>query len=81
MAEANQCPGMRSDAPTPEDVAYLQLLLRLRQVQRDPAFGWGMEAALDALGIARPGNLVPAPMAGGGWAPNAGPGPIPDPGG
>jgi Carboxypeptidase regulatory-like domain len=65
MAEGDQCPGMRSDAPTAQDVAYLQLLLRVRQIQRDPAFGWGMEAALDALGIARPGNVVPAPMAAG----------------
>jgi hypothetical protein len=65
MAEAESCPGMRSDAPTAEDVAYLQLLLAMRKVQQDPALGWGMEAALDAMGVARPGNVPVTPQAGG----------------
>jgi len=53
MAPAG-CPGQRADVATPQDVAHVQLLLRMRALQRDPALRWGMEEALDAAGIARP---------------------------
>ncbi|MDB4951972.1 MAG: hypothetical protein JWM27_4621 [Gemmatimonadetes bacterium] len=63
MSEADACPGLRADAPTPEDVAYVQMLLRVLALQRDPALRWGIEAALDAAGIARPDDPVVGPQA------------------
>jgi hypothetical protein len=63
MAEAESCPELRAETPMPEDVAYLQLLLRMRVIQRDPALRWGMEEALDAIGVARPGEAAVSPQA------------------
>ena len=34
VVAADRCPGRRADAPTPEDVAHAQLLLRLRTLER-----------------------------------------------
>ncbi|HET6765456.1 MAG TPA: carboxypeptidase-like regulatory domain-containing protein [Longimicrobiaceae bacterium] len=53
MAPAG-CPGQRTDVATPQDVAHVQLLLRMGELQRDPGLRWGMEEALDAAGIPRP---------------------------
>jgi hypothetical protein len=56
MAPAG-CPGQRTETATPQDVAHVQLLLRMGELQRDPALAWGMEEALDAAGIPRPAPL------------------------
>jgi hypothetical protein len=47
MADVARCPGQRADAPTPEDVAYTQLLYRVRDLQRDGSVRWGLDAALE----------------------------------
>ena len=47
LAESNRCPGLRAPAPTAEDVAYTQLLYRVRDLQRDGAFRWGLDAAVE----------------------------------
>lgn len=46
MAVANRCPGMRSERATPEDVAYAQVVRRVRELQRVHRAEWGLEAAL-----------------------------------
>ncbi|HYW12074.1 MAG TPA: hypothetical protein VE871_08955 [Longimicrobium sp.] len=47
LAESNRCPGLRASAPTPEDVAYTQLLYRVRDLQRDGSMRWGLDAAVE----------------------------------
>lgn len=47
MADVGRCPQQRAPAPTPEDVAYTQLLYRVRDLQRNGAFRWGLDAALE----------------------------------
>ena len=46
VAEAASCPQLRASAPTAEDVAYLHLLYRVRDLQRSGAFRWGLDAAV-----------------------------------
>jgi hypothetical protein len=46
MAVPTRCPGMRSERATPEDVAYTQVVRRVRELQRLHAAEWGLEAAL-----------------------------------
>jgi hypothetical protein len=46
MAVETRCPGLRSDRPTPEDVAYAQVVRRVRELQRMYDAEWGLEAAL-----------------------------------
>jgi hypothetical protein len=46
VAEAGTCPQMRAPAPTAEDVAYTQLLYRVRELQRGGDFRWGLDAAV-----------------------------------
>lgn len=46
VAEAASCPHMRASSPTPEDVAYLHLLYRVRDLQRSGAYRWGLDAAV-----------------------------------
>lgn len=46
MAVSTRCPGMRSERATPEDVAYAQVVRRVRQLQRQVGARWGLEAAL-----------------------------------
>lgn len=45
LAETARCPGLRASAPTPEDVAYTQLLYHVRDLQRDGSLRWGLDAA------------------------------------
>ncbi|HEX2191296.1 MAG TPA: hypothetical protein VHG51_20465 [Longimicrobiaceae bacterium] len=54
MAVEARCPGMRSPRPTPEDVAYAQLVQRVNALQRAHGARWGMEAALIAEEAATP---------------------------
>jgi hypothetical protein len=53
------CVGMRRDEPTPQDVAHVQLLLRMGELQRDPGLRFGLEEAVDAAGIERPAAPPP----------------------
>jgi hypothetical protein len=45
LAETGRCPGLRAPDPTPEDVAYTQVLYRVRDIQRSGAYRWGLDAA------------------------------------
>lgn len=47
VAESGRCPNMRATAPTPEDVAYTQLLYRVRDLQADGSLRWGLDAAVE----------------------------------
>lgn len=47
LADVNRCPYQRAPAPTPEDVAYTQLLYRVRTLQQNGAFRWGLDAAVE----------------------------------
>lgn len=47
LADVNRCPYQRAPEPTPEDVAYTQLLYRVRTLQQNGAFRWGLDAALE----------------------------------
>lgn len=46
MAVSTRCPAMRSERATPEDVAYAQVVRRVRELQRVHRAEWGLEAAL-----------------------------------
>lgn len=46
MAVQTRCPGMRAERATPEDVAYAQVVRRVRELQRAHGARWGLEAAL-----------------------------------
>jgi hypothetical protein len=46
-ADILRCPDLRADEPTPEDVAYIQVLYRVRDVQRATGARWGLDAALE----------------------------------
>jgi hypothetical protein len=46
MAVPTRCPAMRSERATPEDVAYAQVVRRVRELQRVHRAEWGLEAAL-----------------------------------
>lgn len=45
-ADLRRCPGRRSPVPTAEDVAYTQVLYRVRHLQTARGARWGLEAAL-----------------------------------
>lgn len=62
MATEARCPGKRSPRPTPEDVAYAQLVQRVNALQRAHGARWGMEAALagEEAGIAAYAAAEPA---------------------
>ncbi|HEX8392773.1 MAG TPA: hypothetical protein VF665_10495 [Longimicrobium sp.] len=45
-ADLLRCPDMGSDELTPEDVAYVQVLYRVRNVQRAARARWGLDAAI-----------------------------------
>lgn len=45
LADTGHCPSLRAPAPTPEDVAYTQLLYRVRTLQADGSLRWGLDAA------------------------------------
>ena len=47
LADTNRCPAMRAPTLTPEDVAYTQLLYRVRDLQRDGSMRWGLDAAVE----------------------------------
>lgn len=46
LAEARHCPARQAPVPTAEDVAYTQLLYRVRELQRDQSLRWGLDASL-----------------------------------
>ena len=46
LAETERCPVMRAETATPEDVAYAQVIRRVRALQREHGARWGIEAAL-----------------------------------
>ncbi|HEX6908855.1 MAG TPA: carboxypeptidase-like regulatory domain-containing protein [Longimicrobium sp.] len=48
LADVTRCPRMRAPSPTPQDVAYTQLLYRVRELQRGGTLRWGLDAATDA---------------------------------
>lgn len=48
LADVGRCPRMAAPAPTPQDVAYTQLLYRVRALQRDGTLRWGLDVATDA---------------------------------
>ena len=48
LADVTRCPGRSAPAPTPEDVAYTQLLYRVRELQRSGTLRWGLDVAMDA---------------------------------
>ncbi len=58
LAESNRCPGLRAPAPTPEDVAYTQLLYRVRDLQRDGSLRWGLDAAVEGERMLETGGSV-----------------------
>ena len=45
-ADLRRCPGMRAPLPTAEDVAYTQLLYRVRELQAGRGARWGADAAV-----------------------------------
>lgn len=47
MADVGRCPNQRAESPTAEDVAYIQLLYRVRELQRDGSIRWGLDAAVE----------------------------------
>lgn len=53
LAETGRCPDLRAEAPTAEDVAYTQLLYRVRDLQRDGSLRWGLDAAVEGERMAR----------------------------
>jgi hypothetical protein len=61
LAESNRCPGLRAAAPTPEDVAYTQLLYRVRDLQRDGSLRWGLDAAVEGERMLGAGEESPHP--------------------
>ncbi len=46
VADPTRCRSMRSPSLTPEDVAYMQLLRRVRELQQAHRARWGIETAL-----------------------------------
>ncbi|HZG42035.1 MAG TPA: hypothetical protein VEY93_03655 [Longimicrobium sp.] len=55
-ADAMRCPELRADQPTAHDVAYIQVLYRVGDLQRATGARWGLDAALEgerALGRRR----------------------------
>jgi hypothetical protein len=46
-ADVLLCPEMRTERPTADDVAYVQVLYRVRNVQRATGARWGLDAALE----------------------------------
>jgi hypothetical protein len=44
-ADLQRCPQLRARAPTPEDVAHVQVLYRVRDLQRAGGYRWGLDAA------------------------------------
>lgn len=48
LADVTRCPSRSAPAPTPEDVAYTQLLYRVREMQRGGTLRWGLDVAVDA---------------------------------
>lgn len=44
-ADLQRCPQLRARTPTPEDVAYAQVLYRVRDLQRAGGYRWGLDAA------------------------------------
>lgn len=58
LADTYRCPAMRAPTLTPEDVAYTQLLYRVRDLQRDGSFRWGLDAAVEGeRWLGRPGGV------------------------
>lgn len=47
LADVYRCPDLRAPTLTPEDVAYTQLLYRVRELQRDGSLRWGLDAAIE----------------------------------
>ncbi len=45
-ADLQRCPGLRTSAPSPEDVAHAQVLYRVRDLQRAGTLRWGLDAAV-----------------------------------
>lgn len=45
-ADIQRCPGMRTSSPSPEDVAHMQVLYRVRDLQRAGGLRWGLDAAV-----------------------------------
>ena len=46
-ADVIRCPELREEMPTPHDVAYVQVLYRVRDLQRATGARWGLDAALE----------------------------------
>jgi hypothetical protein len=61
LADVNRCPQRRAPTPTAEDVAYAQLLYRVRALQQNGAFRWGLDAAVEGERALEPGNARRAP--------------------
>lgn len=62
LAESARCPTMRSPVATPRDVAYLQLLLRVRTLQRIYQTSWGIEAAREGEAFLKKLPVVRTPF-------------------
>lgn len=45
-ADLLRCPQMRTSAPSPEDVAHVQVLYQVRDLQRAGGYRWGLDAAV-----------------------------------
>jgi hypothetical protein len=45
-ADLQRCPGLRTSAPSPQDVAHAQVLYRVRDLQRAGTLRWGLDAAV-----------------------------------
>jgi hypothetical protein len=59
LADTHRCPAMRAPTLTPEDVAHTQLLYRVRDLQRDASYRWGLDAAVEGeRWIERPGGEI-----------------------
>ena len=46
LADISRCAGLRAATVTPEDVAYTQILYRMRELQRGGTLRWGLDAAV-----------------------------------
>ncbi|HEU0054879.1 MAG TPA: hypothetical protein VFQ39_16955, partial [Longimicrobium sp.] len=64
LADARRCPYLRAEEPTPEDVAYVQLAARVREMERAARGRVGMQAALAGEHFLRAGAVeAGAPLA------------------
>jgi hypothetical protein len=58
LADVRRCPYMRADAATPEDVAYVQVASRVRDLERAARGRRGMQAALAGENLLRQSQSI-----------------------